>query len=370
MLTRLLALLLGAAAARPGQAPANDRDAEAKRRTEFFVYFSRTTPGYREIGTRLRARMQTLREQVRRRESDGKETACSQQILDDADWVLGDTADLARAARRLDDLEAVMAHPEEEAKARQQDPEDGGWGHCHSEWFFKVNATIDHITNPQYRDEQPRHPLHLLDRVNSPEKLTAYFDSLRVSDIAPTGRDNARELNESMENLGRLIVRGRPAYYHWDPRLKDTMMDVLLKRLRNPQTGWWGPRYVRDGGVQFVDGLSMTYHVVTMLNGTVPDLDKVGEHLLAVKDLDYPVGWLRGGKYSNHHEMDAIGLFRYAWPFMRDGLRKQAAAEIRKVVRWGLDESLKKDGSFQITGGDPIERNMFRRVFAGSGRRL
>jgi len=72
-----------------------------------------------------------------------------------------------------------------------------------------------------------------------------------VSDVARAGRDNARELNESMENLGRLIVRGWPSYYRWDPRLKRAMMDILLNRLRNPKIGWWGSRYVRDGGVQF-----------------------------------------------------------------------------------------------------------------------
>ena len=100
---------------------------------------------------------------------------------------------------------------------------------------FKVNSTFEHITSPPNRTEKPRYELHLFDRENAPEKLTQYFDSVSVSDIARTGRDNARELNESLENLGRLTLRGRPAYYHWDPRLKDTMMDIIMQRLRNPR---------------------------------------------------------------------------------------------------------------------------------------
>lgn len=337
------------------QPPSADVDAEAKKRAEYIAYLTRTTPGYREILVRQRSRIAALRGRVRQREMAGRDTSCSKQILEEIAWLTDDTMDFARSSRRMDDLEFVLAHPEEEPKAGQQDPDDGGWGRCHSEWFFKVNATIVHITNPPNRSERPRYELHLLDRVNAPEKLTQYFDSVSVSDISRTGRDNARELNESLENLGRMILRGRPAYYHWDSRLKDTMMDIIMHRLRNSQTGWWGSRYVRDGNVQFIDGLSMTYHMVTTLNGKVADLDKAMTHLLAVKGLDYPIGWLRDGQYSNHHEMDVIGLFHYGWPYMSGEQRRVAAEEIRKIVRWCLDESLQPDGSFKLTGGDSVE---------------
>ena len=46
------------------------------------------------------------------------------------------------------------------------------------------------------------------------------------------------ELNESLSNLTRLIVRGIPAYYAWHPRLKETLMELILTRLRNLRTGW------------------------------------------------------------------------------------------------------------------------------------
>src|SRR5208283_1347022 len=126
----------------------------------------------------------------------------------------------------------------------------------------------------------------LFDRVNSPEKLREYLTSLAVSDPARTGVDHRRELNESLSNLMRLILRGQPAYYAWDPKLKDTLMDLVLHRLRNPQTGWWGESYVRTGNVEFVDDLSVTFHVISYLHGDVPNLAAVMDHLLAVKDLD------------------------------------------------------------------------------------
>ena len=350
--------LAGLAPLVSAQTPSADLDAESRKHAEFIAYLNRTTPGYRAIIRRQHSRFVALRDKVRQRELAGANTSCSKQILEDVDWIIGDTMDFARGDRRMDDLDSLLAHPEKEPIAARQDPEDGSWGHCHSEWFFKVNATIDHITNPAHRAETPRYEFHLFDRVNSPDKLTRYFDSVAVSDIAATGRDNARELNESLENLSRLILHGRPASYHWDPRLKDSMMDIIMNRLRNPQTGWWGPRYLRDGKPQFIDGISMTYHMVTTLDGKVPDLDKAMAHLLAVKDLDYPIGWLRSGKYSNHHLMDVIGLFSYGWPFMTAEQHRLAAVEIRKIVRWCLDESLQPDGSFKLTGGDSIEEEV------------
>jgi hypothetical protein len=99
----------------------------------------------------------------------------------------------------------------------------------------------------------------------------------------------------------------------------------------------------------------MTYHMVTTLKGQVTGLDKAMAHLLAVKDLDYPVGWLRDGRYSNHHLMDVLGPFRYGWPYMNETQRQAAAVEIHKIVRWCLDESLQPDGSFRGSGGDSIE---------------
>src|ERR1017187_9083021 len=149
------------------------------------------------------------------REATGQNTLCSHQILSEVSWLAGSVMDAARIEKRLDDLERVLAHPEEEANAAQQDPSDGSWGSCHDEWFFKVNATFDHLTKPSNAAETPRYRLQLFDRVNSPDKLQEYFANLVVSDLPRTGIDHRRELNESLSNLARLIVRGIPAYYAW-----------------------------------------------------------------------------------------------------------------------------------------------------------
>ena len=331
-------------------------DEESKKDAEYLTYRTQTTPGYGKLLREQRARLKTLARRVVDREVHLQDTSCSRQILSEIDWLTGDTSDFARTADRLNDLESVLSHPEAEATGKSQDPADGSWGRCYSEWFFKVSATYDHVTKDSSRGDLARYELRLLDRVNSPQKLAEYFASVALSDISRTGRDNRRELNESLENLGRLILRGLPASYGWDPRLKDAMMNIILNNLRNPRTGWWGSRYVHSGKEQFVDDLSITFHMVTSLNGKVPDLDKAMGHLLAVKDLDYPVGWLKKERYSNHHEMDVITLFSYGWPYMKPEQRRSAAVEIGKVIRWCMDHSLQSDGSFAFDGsGDSIE---------------
>jgi len=295
-----------------------------------------------------------LEEQVRANEARGSQTACSHQILTETFWLLGNTADFAAIDRRLRDLKASIAASELESTAGEQDPEDGSWGRCYSEWFFKVDASIDHVLLDPER--APERPMRLLDRVNSPEKLASYFASVAVSDIARTGIDHRREFNEMLADLTRLILHDWPRGYAWHPRLKETLMDLLLHKFRNRDTAWWGESYVRNGHVEFVDDLSMTYHVVTYLKGDVPDLDVMVNTLLALKDEPYPVGWRNSGRYSNHHNMDVVTLLRFGWPYLKPEQKQAAAAEIDKMLRWCLAESLQADGSFrQEPGDDSIE---------------
>jgi hypothetical protein len=304
-------LFPGAAMLWAAEVPQSDLNARAQQRSEFTAFLSRTTPDYQGRLARHYIRMRALAAQISAREAAGQNTSCSHQILIETSWLAASVMDFDRIERRLDDLEKSLAHPEREAMADQQNPSDGSWGSCHDEWFFKVNATYDHLTKPSNAAETPRYKLRLFDRVNSPEKLRKYFTSLEVSDLARTGVDHRRELNESLSNLIRLILRGQPSYDAWDPKLKDALMDVILHRLRNPQTGWWGESYVRDGKVEFVDDLSVTFHVISYLRGDVPNLAAVMDHLLAVKHLDYPIGWLENGKNSNHNYMDVVVLFRF-----------------------------------------------------------
>ena len=131
--------------------------------------------------------------------------------------------------------------------------------------------------------------------------------------LAQSGLDHEREFNETVATLLQMIVRGKPENYKVDPALRDALLDRVLHRYRNPDTGYWGERYRRDGREDFPDDLSMTFHVVSYLKGKVPDMPRVLDTTLAIKDFNYPAGWLWKGQFWNHNNMDVVALFHYGW---------------------------------------------------------
>jgi len=317
--------------------PPNDVEHNACRQQEFVAF----NPRYKEMKAERAAAVRALAEEVERREAAREPTACSHQILFELKLMMYFSADFTAIDRRIHDLQTTLDHPEREALAEKQDPEDGHWGACYEGWPLKLSATYDHRNYPTARS------IRFFDRVNSPEKLTAYLVSFETSDIAKTGIDHAFDLNESLSDLMRLILRGEPEGYPWDPRLKQTMMDLLMHRFRNPDTGWWGEKYVRQGRFKFVDDLSMTFHTVSYLDGKVPDLAKIIDTALALETVDTPAGWLWDGSYWNHNNMDVAVLFRFGWPQASEAQRQAMRAKIERMLRWCLAESLQPDGSFK-----------------------
>jgi len=334
--------------------PRADLEHPVRIRREFVAFDS----AYKDSQNARAERLNALGKKLRAQETAGQKTACANQILSETMWMLFSTADFKRIDQRLHDLEESLSHTDRQSLAEEQSPEDGSWGQCCTEWFFKVNASYDHFAKRSNKGEKPPYEYHFLDRVNSPELLTNYFLSVSVSDIPHTGVDHRRELNESLSNLMRLTLRNQPAGYAWHPQLRDALMDLILHRLRNPATGYWGERYVRDGGEQFVDDLSVTFHVISYLHGAVPDLPKVIDTTLALKNLEYPQGWLENAQYVNHHNMDVVTLFRFGWPQASDAQKNAMATEINKMLQWCLTESLQQDGSFKSSkadGADSLE---------------
>jgi hypothetical protein len=350
------ALLSAAALAASFPAPpANDVEHNARRQQEFAKF----NPRYAELKAVRVIRLRELAAEVARLEAARQSTACSHQILWELKLQINFTADFNAIDARLRDLESTLAHPERERNVETQNLEDGSWGRCFESWPLKLMASYEH------RSDAGALPFRFLDRVNSPEKLAEYLTSIATSDIARTGVDHLYDLNESLSDLMRLILRDQPAGYAWHPRLKETMMDLLLNRFRNPETGWWGERYVRDGAVRFVDDLSMTFHTVSYLEGKLPDMAKVIDTALALKEINFPAGWLYEGAFWNHNNMDVAVLFRYGWPHADSRQRQAMKTELEKMLHWCLAESLQPDGSFRPILADASleEANYFGATF-------
>ena len=330
------------------QVPQSDLEYRARAKQEFAQY----DPAYESSRAERVKQARVLGKQVFQREAVGQPSECSHQILNEISWLLGYTANFNAVDRRLKDLQNTLAHPDLEVAASEQDPSDGSWGRCYTEWFFKLDASFDDLRQLAEDGQRPKYQLRFLDRINSPGKLQTYLASVSMSDIAHTGVDHRREFNESLADLLRLILHGVPPGYKLDPQLKPAIMKLILGDFRNPATGWWGERYARDGGLHFVDDISITFHVIRYLDGDVPDLRKVGETALALKDVEYHVGWLEDGHYTNHNNMDAVVLFKYAWPAMKAEQKSALAAEIRKMLDWCLADSLQANGSFKLNPDD------------------
>ena len=325
--------------------PVADGEAGLRLHKEFLAF----DPHYDQERAARIARIHPLLLQVREREAAGRPTADAKQILWELKALLVQTADFSLIDRRLSDLELQLASPD---GADTQDPVDGSWGRHYVAWYCKLDATMDQLGTKALKGRAPAIPPRFLDRVNSPDLLTAYLASVSTSDVAQTGVDHLLEFNLSLGNLMRLILRDQPVGYRWDPKMKACLMDLILNRFRNPSTGWWGERYVRGGQTVFVDDLSTTFHVVSYLHGQVPDLPRVVDTTLAVSDLDFPVGWRMKGEYWNHNNMDVVELFKAGWPQASAGQREAMAAEIERLLQWCLTQSLQPDGGFKPNSGD------------------
>jgi hypothetical protein len=325
------------------QSTESDRNHNLKKQQEFILY----NPDFVKMKSDRVARIRMLQAKVREKEAAGYLTTCSRQILWEIGALITQSSDFGYIDQRFEDLDSSLVHPEKEILAQKQDTLEGNWGKCFSLWFCKLNEFTDEIGREENKNSILRFQPQFLDQVNSPEKLTNYLMAISASDIPKTGKDNLLEFNLSMSNLMRLILRDRPVGYKWDPMLKETLKDLVFNRFRNPETGWWGENYMRDGKIQFVDDLSTTFHIVTYLNGNVPDLQKVVSTTLSVKDLNYPVGWLWNGEYWNHNNMDVVALFKAGWPFASENQKRAISFEIQKMLSWCLSESLQPDGSFK-----------------------
>lgn len=329
------------------QPPQADLEHKARTEQEFIAF----DPHYKDEKAERIAKLRKLYATVRDREAARQNTYCSHQILWELKALLIQTADFKLVDQRIADLEYSLAHPDDEATANQQDPQDGSWGKCFAEWYCKLDASTDPMMSIASKHQSLELYPRFLERINSPEKLTSYLTSISVSDIPRTGVDHLTEFNLSLGNLTRLILRDRPRGYPWDPRLRATLRH-LIYRFRNPTTGWWGERYVRDGHIVFVDDLSTTFHIVSYLHGDVPDITRTVNTTLAVRDLDFPVGWLLKGHYWNHNNMDVVTIFKAGWPHAYPAQRSAMADEIEKMLHWCLTESFQPDGSFKPNIGD------------------
>ena len=310
----------------------------------------------------LQPKLDALRQQLRDRQRNGDDLACARQILVEAHWLMNYTNRERDLRHRIKDLKAQLAQPDRELP-NQRDPQDDGFGRCHKEWFLRVDDSFHRLSDAIEREGRPRlSSLKLLERINTPEKLTAYFEGLLISDVAREGVDRRKELNVMVTAISQFLFLpkfqdyARRAYAsgRLHPGMADALKRFMDERWQDPETGFWGAIYRdRDRLVRTAD-LSITFHIVSYREGEVPLWERIVSTTFDIRERPYPYGWEDQGRQNTHHSYDVACLLRMGWPTMTDLQRARAAAELSIMLSRVLRVSLRRDGSFDDRPFDSV----------------
>ena len=292
--------------------------------------------------------LKPLVKQIVKRQAAGQGMAYSMHIYREIRWRLNFTPDTTATRARINDLRHSLLQPDKQRLAGEQQPGDGSWASGINVWYLKLYYSVDHLK------DSTNHPYYpaFLDRVNSPAKLKARLDSDLYDNFTQTGVFNREELDETFSAMARLLFAAKPVVFGFDPRLKSTLQDYV-NRWQNPVTGCWGQWMVdRHGHVWKMDDMAMTFHVISDLHGQVNQKDKIAKRILELDSVEFPTGIRFDGHYENHLNWDVVKIFKYTWPALDTATRKQAAAEISKMLKWCLTQSCQPNGSFKISDLD------------------
>lgn len=300
-----------------------------------------------ELGPELKS----LLKEVNRHEDAGENMEYSMHIYREIRWRLNFTDDIPATRARLEDLRQSLSQPDLQKQATEQQASDGSWAMGINVWYLRLYYSVEDFDD-KLQGRTPPYPLSFLDRVNSPEKLTAQLGADLHNDFTKTRVFNREETDETFSAMARLLLAAEGPPYKFDPQLAGALRD-FVKHWQNPETGFWGQWLVdRNGRIWKMDDVGMTFHVISDLHGQVDHLDLVAKRLLQLDQFDFPVGIRMNGHYENHLNWDAVKIFRTAWPNMDEQTRRLARAEISTMLEWCLANSLQADGSFKTSDLD------------------
>jgi hypothetical protein len=336
---------------------ANPMDAYESMAQPDFMRPRARTPTMREMAPRL----DTLRQQLRERQRSGDDLVCARQIQLEAHWLMNYTNRERDLRHRIKDLKAQIARPDRELPS-QRDPEDDGFGRCHKEWFLGVDDSFQRLSDSIERGTARLSSMKLLERISTPERLTAYFDGLLVSDVAREGVDRRKELNVMVTALSQFLFLPKFQSYAGEayaagrlhPGLAAALKRFMDEHWQDIETGYWGAMYREQGQLVRTADLSITFHIVSYRDGQVPFWDRIVNTTFDIRERPYPYGWEDQGRQNTHHSYDVVRLLRLGWPTMNEHQQARAAAEISIMLARVLRTSLRGDGSFDDRPFDSV----------------
>jgi hypothetical protein len=319
--------------------------------------YSKTRKMYDSICSRLQSEI-TQREKTYR---VGESMTCSQQMLNEAVWLVHYTDKWRRVDRQIAKVKASLRKDQKHADRQAN---DGSWGACIHEWYRKLEPTVDELQKPGL-DPKTIKRLRFLERLANTPTVMGHLWRRQITDIAATGINYRDELSAMQTALAQLLFKDRLHDLLEDhdlgfrfPRGFEAAFCDYLSQTQHPRTGYWGPWYLLEGELVIAHDLSFTFHVVNYRRGDIRNWPLVIDTTLAIKDGLYPYGWKpnENTKYSLHHCYDVVQIFSYGWPHMTWRQKRRARDELSAMLRWCLTEAINDRGAFKLRDDDvPIE---------------
>ncbi len=322
--------------------------------------FTLADPLYSLRQKELWDRLTPLAHQVDKLLEQGHSVDCSQQHRLEAQWLLNYTADWTGAKATLKELKTSLANHNQPPLA--QDP-GGSWGPCCSELYRKLEPTVGELQDEKLGVGVTLQPLSFMAKFQDMNWLVAELERLQVSDIRHTRRNNRDELGSLQDSLAQLFfktsisdaLKAHPALqFLVTQQMTDRLWQYFVDN-QDADTGYWGPTYIFKGQPMRVQDLSFTFHVAHFRKGKIPNLARMVDTTLKIKDLRYPAGWKPDKKrqYSDHNNYDLVTLLGYGWQ-AAPALQPRIAVEIQAMVDWCMTQSL--DGRrFRHPDGSPLD---------------
>ena len=301
-------------------------------------------PEIEELARSADHEIRAIEVELDRREAGGGDTSCPRQVLRELRWRLEYTADtsaIRATLARLRTWAALSLSPVVAAHDDAAHDAKGAHGGCTDVWFLKLDACVDHLLAADF-DEQGRPP-RFLDRVNDPDRLKAYLESLLVSRLDEDGIDRRKELNFATADLVRLILWRRPRNYRWDPRI-ETAIRRFVAEWQDPATGFFGAGYLIGGRRLRTVDLSLSFHMARYLEGEIGYWPQLIDTLLSIRDHRYPNGWLDEIGMTSHNNYDVAVLLQLGWQHMRPDQRRRAEEELTLLLDWCLAAAITPAG--------------------------
>jgi len=295
---------------------------------------------------RLYERSNKLHDELVSLQVDNNGMECSQQIYEDAKYLINYTCSFDYAYRRLADLESSLSD-KNQSWARDQQT-DGSWGPCYDFWFNKVGYMIGPLGQLMEADKPPKYPLRFVYNISqSWYRMRDYWNSILTTDIlneALPPVNNREELGGQTGTWHQLVFK---SYYReyiskYSQEIGFNITDEFASYYsdyfigeesvaQDTKTGMWGERFVNRTAIVFESpsvqplscfteeivcgsDLSMTFHTVSYNRGHTPYLDRTLYTVRNMRDNRYPYGWLTAeGDLNNHNSYDVAKILMYGY---------------------------------------------------------